>query len=229
MKKYFAEGIGTFLLVFLGTLAAVESQGNVVITSLVFGLTLAVIIAVLGPLSGAHVNPAVSFGAWLRGRLSTSDIVPYWIAQFLGGAAGSLALRLLLSEGSPLGETTFTALSPLQALLLEALLTFLLTSTVLWVAAREEALEREHAAFLIGGAFLVLHLVALSLTGAGHEPLAAPGYMASLNPARSVGPVVVGANAQAAQQLWVYILGPFLGGGLAGIGVRFSSRRAPPS
>lgn len=221
MHKYIAEGAGTFILVFLGTLAAVTSQGNVLITALAFGVTLAVLTAILGPLSGSHVNPAVSFGAWLSGNLSTSDVVPYWIAQFFGGTAGSLTLRLMLGGGQPLGETTFTVLSPLSALLPEGVLTFLLTSVVLWVQAKSDTLEPEHAAFLIGGALLVLYLVAFPLTGASHEPLAAPGYMASLNPARSIAPVVISANAQAAQQLWIYVLGPFLGGGLAGVVVRF--------
>lgn len=220
VKKYLAEGIGTFVLVFLGTLAAVTSQGNVMVTALVFGCTLAVLSAVFGPLSGAHVNPAVSLGAWLGGTLSTSDVVPYWISQFLGGVCGSLALRMMLGAGQPLGGTTFTMLTPLTALLLEGVLTFLFVSTVLCVQAKDEKLEPEHAALLIGGAFLVLHLVAIPLTGAAHESLTVFGYMASLNPARSIAPVVVGANALAASQLWVYVLGPFIGGALAGILLR---------
>ena len=201
MKAYFAEGIGTFLLIFIGTLTMTQAEGNVLLIAAAFGATLFVVVALLGPFSGAHVNPAVSLGAWLRGDLSSHDIVPYWIAQIAGAILGSTVVFFIVGTGHSLGETTFALLQPWSAFLLETVLTLVYVAVIL-AASRRRPMQK---AFLLGGALLVLHIAALPLTGAG------------INPARSIAPVVVGANPEASRVLWVYVAGPFLGGAVAGI------------
>ena len=201
MKSYFAEGIGTFLLVFIGTLTVTQAEGNMLLIAAAFGATLFVVVALLGPLSGVHVNPAVSLGAWFRGDLSSHDIVPYWIAQIAGAILGSTAVFLIVGAGHSLGETTFGSLPPQSAFLFETVLTLVYVAVTL-AASRRRPMQK---AFLLGGALLILHIAALPLTGAG------------LNPARSIAPVVVGANPEASAQLWVYVAGPFLGGAVAGL------------
>jgi aquaporin Z len=198
MNKYIAETIGTFLLVFFGTLAITQSGGDLLHISLAFGGTLVVVITLIGGISGAHVNPAVSFGAWVNGKLSTHDLVPYWIAQCIGAILGSLFVMKIVGSG-PIGETTFS-LSPEAAFLTEALLTFFFVLLILTVVEKKHT----HAAVIIGGALFLIHLAAIPLTGA------------SVNPARSLGPVVVAANSVASSQIWIYIAGPLLGGALAG-------------
>jgi len=198
MSKYLVEAVGTFLLVFIGTLVAVKSGGNIVIIALGFGVTLFLIITLLGGISGAHVNPAVSFGAWISGSFSTHDIVPYWIAQFIGAIVGSVLLLFIVGEGASLGETTFSV-TPRNAFLIEAALTFFFVFIIL------KAEKIKQPALLIGLALFFIHLVAVPLTGA------------SVNPARSIAPVVVGAEPLAAAQIWVYTAGPLLGALCAGI------------
>lgn len=210
MHKYLAEALGTFLLVFLGTLAVSSSQGDVLGVSLVFGVTLAFLVALIGPVSGGHFNPAVSLGAWLRGALSTSDIVPYWIAQFFGAIAASFLLFLHVGKGQPLGETVFVHLPFSHAFLLEMVLTSFFVSVILTVSA-QRTMAVHKKALLIGGTLFILHLIAMPLTGAG------------LNPARSIAPVMIGADPLAAKELWVYVVGQFLGGAFAGVVARFSS------
>lgn len=204
MLKYFAEGAGTFLLVFIGTLAVAFSGGSILLISLTFGVLLFLIVLLLGPLSGAHVNPAVSLGAWIKGDLSSHDIVPYWIAQFLGGILGSLLLLLIVGGGAPLGEAMIPAGSLLtlsQIFFVETFLSFALVTAVLMV----KGVSERKAAFILGGALFIFHLIALPLTGAG------------INPARALAPVVVGADAAAASIVWIYVAASLLGGAAAGI------------
>jgi len=198
MRPYLAEALGTFLLVFIGTLVVTQSGGNTVVIALGFGVTLFVIITFLGSVSGAHVNPAVSFGAWCGGALSTHDLVPYWIAQFGGAIAGSMLVWAIVGSGNPLGETLYT-IAPHSAFLGETVLTFLFVLVIL------KAEKFKQPALIIGSALFLIHLAAVSLTGA------------SVNPARSVAPVVVGADPIAAAQIWVYVAGPFLGAMAAGL------------
>jgi aquaporin Z len=203
MRKYFVEAIGTFLLVFVGTFIITESGGSTIVISLGFGITLGIIVMLFGSVSGAHVNPAVSLGAWIRGDFSTSDIVPYWIAQFIGAIAGSFLLYSIVDHGIGIGETVFT-MEPVNAFLIEAVLTFVFVMVIFKMGNKKPL----HAALAIGGTLFVIHLIAFSLTGA------------SVNPARSIAPVVVGGSVQAAGQIWVYVLGPFVGAVVAGITAR---------
>jgi len=196
MHKYVAETLGTFLLVFIGTLTLTQSGGNAIIIACGFGIALFIVIGLFGSLSGAHVNPAVSFGAWFSGDLSTHDIVPYWVAQGIGATGASLLVLFIVGSGASIGETTFGSMAPRNALLLETALTFVFVSVVLAMSGG----NRKNPAFVIAGTLIFIHLAAVPLTGA------------SVNPIRSIAPVVVAANPQAATQLWVYVVGPLLGG-----------------
>lgn len=208
MRTYLVEGIGTFLLVFVGTLVITQSSGNIMVIALGFSVTLFLIVTLFGSVSGAHVNPAVSFGAWIAGRLSTHDIVPYWIAQFVGAILASISVFLIVGEGASLGETIFTV-SPRAAFLLEVALTFLFVMVIL------KAEKFKQPAFVIGVALFLIHLVALPLTGA------------SVNPARSIAPVVVSGDPIAAAQVWVYVAGPLLGAMIAGILAKYMKTGKP--
>src|SRR3989344_3112020 len=170
MLNYIAEGAGTFLLVFIGTLAVALGGGSVLLVSLTFGVMLFLIVLLLGPVSGAHVNPAVSLGAWIKGDLSSHDIVPYWIAQFLGATLGSLLLLLIVGNGASLGEAMIPVGSPLtlsQILFVETFLSFALVTAVLLLKGASE----RKAACILGGALFLFHLIALPLTGAGINPI----------------------------------------------------------
>lgn len=216
MQKYFAEGMGTFLLVFIGTLAVTQAAGNPVIIALAFGVALFVVVALFGAVSGAHVNPAVSLGFWFSGDFSSHLIVPYWIAQCIGAIAASVLVFLIVGPDRPLGETLFAArLSAPSAFLLEAALSAVFVGVVLSMRERSP----RQAAFVIAGALLMAHLAAVPLTGAG------------LNPARSLAPVVVSASPDAAAQVWVYVAGPLAGAAVAGVLRRLllRMRRAPAS
>ena len=211
MRKYIAEIIGTFLLVFIGTLTVTQvpplaSDGvATLIIALGFGIALFIVFVMIGQVSGAHVNPAVSFGAWFRGSLSTHDLVPYWVSQGVGACAGSILVASIVGFDQPIGETTFGAMNPSGALALESVLTFVFVFVFLQVGNSRHT----KAALAIAGTLTVAHLAGVSLTGA------------SINPIRSIAPVVVNADPMAASQLWVYVAGPMLGGMLAGLVAKY--------
>lgn len=205
MKKYLTETLGTFLLVFLGTYAITQFSGNTLLISISFAVTLFLIYLILSRTSDAHVNPAVSVGAWIGGRLSTHDIPAYLIAQFVGAVVASGAVFMIVKEGS-LGETVFQT-STSTAFIIEAVCTFVLVITYIFSADRIRSVFLR--ACIIGSLYFVIHYIALPLTGAG------------VNPARSVAPLVISANPMAAKQIWVYVVGPFVGAGIAGIAIKW--------
>src|SRR3989338_925995 len=215
MQKYVAEGAGTFLLVFIGTLSVALGGGSTLLISLTFGVMLFLIVLLLGPLSGAHVNPAVSLGAWIRGDLSSHDIVPYWIAQCIGGILGSVVLLLMVGKGAPLGEALIPVESPLTLSHIFFVETFLSFALVMAVLMLKGASERK-AACILGPVLFLFHLIALPLTGAG------------INPIRVLAPVAVGANPAAASLLWIYVAGSLLGGGFAGLLVFWIQQTSKP-
>jgi glycerol uptake facilitator-like aquaporin len=153
------------------------------------------------------VNPAVSLGAWIRGDLSSHDVLPYIIAQFFGAIAGSIILFLLVGRGHSLGEVLLPPESPLtffQAFIVEGALSFFFVASVLLV----RDLPTKKAACVVGGVLFLVHLLALPLSGGG------------LNPARAIAPVVVSAEPAASALLWIFVSGPFLGGMIAGFLLR---------
>ena len=203
MKKYIAEFLGTFALVFAGTGAIVINDvSNHAIThvgiALTFGLVVMAMIYTVGDVSGAHLNPAVTIGFWMARRLERGLVLPYIVSQCLGGIAASALLRLLFLRHSTLGATLPSG-PAWQSFVLELVLTFLLMLVILNVStgAKEKGIT---AGIAIGA---VIGLEAL---------FAGPICGASMNPARSLAPALVSAHIQS---LWIYLAAPVLGAVLA--------------
>ena len=208
-QAVFAELIATMLFVFVGAgsvvvIGGVADSGGLVAVALAHGLAIAVLVAAIGRISGGHINPAVTFGAVITGRLKLSTGVLYVLAQLTGAVIGALLLEAAL-VGAIEGNLGAHALN-LDALdgkgagvLVEAVLTFMLVFAVFATAMDPRGMA-SLAPMAIGFAVLVDHMVGVPLTGA------------SMNPARTFGPALV---AGAWNDHWVYWLGPLIGGGLA--------------
>lgn len=221
MKKLAAEAIGTFALVFFGcgsaVLAGADTAGLSAVgqlgVSLAFGLAIVAMAYGIGPVSGCHVNPAVSFGAFVAGRMTVRDMLGYWAAQFVGAVIGA-AVLLAIASGRPdyaldvnglgangwgagyLGEYGVQA-----AFLFEVVATFLFLVVIL--GATQKAAPGAMAGLAIGLTLAVIHIVGIQIAGV------------SVNPARSFGPAVfVGGGALS--QLWLFIIAPLIGAALAG-------------
>ncbi len=203
-KPALAELLGTFTLVFIGAGAgalASANGGGIVAVALAHGIALMVIVYVWGAISGAHVNPAVTFGLALTRRLSWRVAVEYWVAQLLGAAAAGLLLRFLLGTTGSLGMTLpASGVSALQAVVLEAVLTFFLVASVYGSAVANR--NGNLAGVAIGLVLTMDILMGGSLTGA------------SMNPARTFGPALAMADFSA---LWIYVVGPCLGAAAAAL------------
>lgn len=213
MNKLIAEFIGTAVLVLIGCGAAVlggDSIGQVGI-SLAFGLAIVAMAYGIGPISGCHVNPAVSLGAFLDGRLSLIDMIQYWIAQFAGALAGALILWAIVGSNASLGQNGWGPgylgeYSLVAALLFEIVFTAIFVIVILGSTGEKSA--PGFAGLAIGLTLVAIHLVGIQVTGV------------SVNPARSFGPaILVGGNALA--QLWLFIVAPLVGGALGGLLYRF--------
>ena len=208
-QAVFAELIATMLFVFVGAgsvvvIGGVADSGGLVAVALAHGLAIAVLVAAIGRISGGHINPAVTFGAVITGRMKLSTGVLYVVAQLAGAVIGALLLEAAL-VGAIEGNLGAHALN-LDALdgkgagvLVEAVLTFMLVFAVFATAMDPRGMA-SLAPMAIGFAVLVDHMVGVPLTGA------------SMNPARTFGPALV---AGAWSDHWVYWLGPLIGGGLA--------------
>lgn len=198
-KENLAEGFGTFALVFFGTGAIVVNEmfpGSVSSagTALVFGLVIFLMVYAFGDISGAHLNPAVTFGFWLTKKLKARKMAAYMGSQTIGATAASRVLQWVFPESRALGGT-LPSVPVGHALFLEMCLTFVLMFTILKVS--HEPKEKMFAAGLvIGSAVALSSLFSGPLTGA------------SMNPARSLGPAFVSGNLQ---HLWIYFLGPLSG------------------
>src|SRR5256714_8083019 len=208
VKKYAAEFIGTFALVFAGTGAIVVnevSRGAIthVGIALTFGLVVLVMIYTLGDISGAHINPAVTIGFWISRRLRGRDVLPYLASQCAGALAASGVMRLLFPENRLLGATQPSG-PVFQSFVFEFLLTALLMFVILGVStgAREKGIT---AGIVVGS------VIALEAMFAG------PICGASMNPARSLGPAIVSGQLGS---LWIYLAAPVLGAALGVIGCR---------
>lgn len=211
-KKLTAEVIGTFILVLFGCGAAVIGGGAIGFTgiSLAFGLAIVAAAYGLGAISGAHLNPAVSFGMVAAGRMTISDAISYSIAQIIGAILGAGVLYLIASGSAGwtgglgangygvgyLGEYSLTA-----ALVFEVVMTFLFVTVILGATGSGSAAG--FAGLAIGLTLAAIHLVGINVTGV------------SVNPARSIGPALF-SGGSALTQLWVFIVAPLVGGLLAG-------------
>jgi aquaporin Z len=222
MKKAVAEFIGTFALVCLGCGAAViagmgsgPTAINVLSIAFAFGLAIVAMAYGIGPVSGCHVNPAVSFGALVAGRMTIAEFINYAIAQVLGALAGAVVLYLILSGKASgwnggLGQNGWGAgylgeYNMLAAFLFEAVATFLFLVCILGVT--QEGSPANLAGLAIGLTLTAIHIVGINVTGV------------SVNPARSLGPALVGvgSNPGALAQVWLFIVAPLVGAGAAGL------------
>jgi aquaporin Z len=199
LKPSLAEFFGTFTLVFIGAGAGIQSAGGILGVAMAHGVALMVIVYTWGRISGAHVNPAVTFGLAITGKVRWDTAAFYWVAQFLGGIAAAFLLAWLIGAG---GETkgSLTEADVLKTIVIEAVLTFFL---VLTVYASGVAARNGNAAGLSIGYVLVMDiLLGGALTGA------------SMNPARTLGPALV---ARDVTYLLPYFVGPLAGGALAAL------------
>jgi len=203
-KAAIAELIGTFTLVFIGAGAgAIASAGGGLLgVALAHGFALVVIVYAWGSVSGAHVNPAVTFGIAITGRMDWGKAVMYWIAQLAGAAIASYLLLFILGHDTTLGQTTgsLTLESPLKTVLVEAVLTFFLVIAVYGSAV---ASRNGNAVGIAIGLVLTMDIL-----------MGGPLTGASMNPARTFGPALAMGNLS---YLWMYFAGPLLGGGVAGL------------
>src|SRR5450755_3653025 len=199
MKKFSAEILGTFALVFAGTGAIIIndfSDGAIthVGIALTFGLIVLAMIYTVGDISGAHLNPAVTIGFWAARRLPGRDVFPYITSQFIGAILASALLRFLFPENKLLGAT-LPAGSESQSFILETVLTFFLMLTILNVSTG--AKEKGVTAGIAIGAVIALEAM-----------FAGPICGASMNPARSLAPALVSGHFE---HLWIYLVAPPLG------------------
>jgi aquaporin Z len=215
MKIAIAEFIGTFTLVLFGCGAAVLAGGEVGQLGIAFAFGLAIVAMAygIGPVSGCHVNPAVSLGAFLAGRMELTDMLTYWVAQVLGAIAGAFVLMTIASgaDGYSVaanglgqngwGEGYLGEYSMMAALIFEIVMTFLFVVVILGVTGANES---AFAGLAIGLTLVVIHIVGIQVTGV------------SVNPARSIGPAVF-VGGTAISQLWMFIVAPFIGAALAGL------------
>ncbi len=214
MKKYTAEILGTFLLVFIGTgsviLGGFGAAGTMPLAQgfigLAFGIGLIAAAYAIGPISGAHLNPAVTIGVFLAGRMPAGDVVGYIIAQLIGATLATVAIAAIVGFGLPGGYAASgfdaTKWSTAQIIIAEAIATFVFVTVILGVTAGKHSTA--FAGLVIGLTLAAIHFAFIPVSGS------------SLNPARSFGPALFSGSG-AIGVLWIYFVGPIIGGALAGI------------
>ncbi len=207
MRKYIAEAIGTAVLVLLGCGSAVFG-GTTLSIAFAFGLSVVAMAYTIGGTSGCHINPAITLGVYLSGRMSIKDAVGYWIGQVVGGIVGAAILYWLVgmtgfnmgganlanaANGVTLGGAFFT----------EIVATFIFVLVVLGTTDCKVG-AGNFAGLAIGLSLVLIHIVCIPLTGT------------SVNPARSIGPALF-VGGEALKQLWVYICAPLIGACLSAV------------
>ena len=212
LKKYVAEFIGTFVLVFFacGTACAVgcsaEFGTGYLLTALAFGLVIVAMAYSIGNISGCHINPAVSIAMLVSGKMKIGDFIGYIIAQFAGATAGAALLRVFFGADSGLGANALYNEDILMSLIIEVILTFVFVIAILGVTSKVE--NSSVAGIVIGLTLTLVHILGIHFTGT------------SVNPARSFGPALfVGGDALA--NVWVFIVAPLVGGVLAALVYKF--------
>jgi aquaporin Z len=233
-RKLTAEFIGTALLVIFAVGAATLAFGfnaagastssGVVMTALTFGLVLLSLVYAIGPISGCHINPAVTMGFFVSKRMSLSEAIGYWIAQFAGGIVGAIVLWAIF-QGAPsysrktnglgadgFGKQSMIGLNVGGAFAAEVVLTFLFVLVVL--TATSYVASANFAGLAIGMALTAVHLFGIPLTGT------------SVNPARSLGPALV-VGGVALSQVWLFIVAPLVGGTIAAVAHQYVFHARP--
>lgn len=215
MKKYVAELIGTLVLVLMGCGSAVFA-GNIAGTvgdgvgtlgvAFAFGLAVVAMAYTIGNISGCHINPAITLGVWLSGRMRTKRAMMYMLFQVVGGILGALLLSLMVATGAHEGPTftganSFAPEHMWQAFLAETVFTALFVWVVLGTTDEKKG-AGNMAGLVIGLTLVLVHIVCIPITGT------------SVNPARSIGPALM-EGGQAMGQLWLFIVAPMLGGAIA--------------
>jgi aquaporin Z len=227
MKKYLAELVGTFILVLFGCGTAVVAGDKVGVVGIAFAFGLALIGAAygIGPISGCHINPAVSLGVWTAGRMSTKDLVGYWVGQFLGGILAAWVLLMIVNGvadphtvGSGLGHNGWGPgylgeFNVTSAILFEFFATLIFVIVIL--GSTQKAAPSGFAGLAIGITLVAIHLFGIRITGT------------SVNPARSLGPALI-AGGNALSQVWLFLLIPSLAGIVAGLLFRSRALEAVP-
>lgn len=215
MKKYIAEMIGTMVLVLMGCGSAVfagNAAGAVgagvgtLGVALAFGLSVVAMAYTIGGISGCHINPAITLGVFLSGRMSGKDAGMYMLFQVIGAVIASAILFLLVSTGTHEGTTatgsnSFSDGMAVQAFLAEMIFTFVFVLVVLGTTDSEKG-AGNLAGLAIGLTLVLIHIVCIPITGT------------SVNPARSIGPALF-EGGTALSQLWLFIVAPFVGGALS--------------
>ena len=210
MEKYISELFGTFCLVFFGCASVVTGGFGGVAIALSFGIGVTAMAYAIGSISGAHLNPAVTLGAFIANRLPARDVAPYMISQVAGAILAAATLWLIVSgkaSGAPAnlaatGWNPVTGYSMASALIAEMLATFVFVTVILNVTSEKGATLL--AGLVIGLTLTLIHLSLIPVSGS------------SLNPARSIGPALF-SGATALSQLWLYIAAPLAGGFIAGV------------
>jgi len=215
MKNYFAEALGTMVLVLMGCGAAVFNGGPtdvaaVLTIAFAFGLSVVAMAYTIGGISGCHINPAITLGVWLSGRMPGGRALGYMVAQVIGAIVGAAILYVLRTragvDASLTGANGFAEGHLFPALVAETVFTFIFVLVVLGVTSKLNSAP-QFAGLAIGLCLVLIHIVCIPITGT------------SVNPARSIGPALF-AGCTALSQLWVFIVAPFVGAALAALGWR---------
>jgi len=220
MKKYLAEMIGTMVLVLMGCGSAVFA-GSIAGTvgagvgtlgvALAFGLSVVAMAYTIGKISGCHINPAITLGVLVSGKMSAKDAGMYMVFQVIGALIGSSILYALVSTGSHAGPTFtgsngFADGSMAQAFIAETVFTFIFVLVVLGTTSK--GANNKFAGLAIGLSLVLIHIVCIPITGT------------SVNPARSISPAIFEAihgSTVALSQLWLFIVAPFIGAIIAAL------------
>lgn len=226
MKKYLAEMIGTMVLVLMGcgsaifagdAAGAVSTGVGTLGVAMAFGLSVVAMAYTIGGISGCHINPAITLGVFLSGRMNGKDAAMYMLFQVFGAVIGSSILYLLVSTGAHGGPTTTGANSfsdgmMLQAFVAEAVFTFIFVLVVLGSTDDRKG-AGNLAGLAIGLSLVLVHIVCIPITGT------------SVNPARSIAPALF-QGGEALSQVWLFIVAPLLGAALsAGVWKVFSDKQ----
>lgn len=213
MKKFFAELLGTFVLVFLGTGAAVLGGGaddviGFAAIGLAFGLTIVAAAYSIGVVSGAHLNPAVSIAMFVNKRMDAKDLLTYICGQVLGAFLATITLLSITGNSAALGQNVVAdGHSLLAGFVVETILTFVFVLVILTVTSSKKG-NASLAGLVIGLTLTLIHFVGIPITGM------------SANPARSLAPAIFTGGA-ALSQIWIFIFAPILGAILAALVAKY--------
>ena len=200
IRKYLAEFIGTFVLVFVACGVAGQTGGALGVTSVAFGLVIVAMAYSIGNISGCHINPAVSIAMLCAKKMNLKDFIGYVVAQFLGAIAGAGVLMAVVGDAGKLGTNALYNGNAISSFIIEAVLTCIFVLAILGVTSKKEF--GNVAGLVIGGALTLVHLLGINFTGT------------SVNPARSFGPALIAGNLSG---IWVFLLAPLVGGILAAV------------